>query len=78
MFIDTKEYQLLSKKYPHIAKNIMLKWGGYEMNTYFSDLFLGIRSGARNGFPEETATAIKVLSEKHRKEFPRFINIEKK
>ncbi|MCK9369163.1 hypothetical protein M0R04_04360 [Candidatus Dojkabacteria bacterium] len=73
--METKEYQLISNKCPHISKKIMLLWGSQEMNRYFSDLFINTRYGARKGFPKQLADSLEYLKDKHKIEFPKLLNI---
>jgi hypothetical protein len=76
MFIETKEYQEIEFKYPHIAKKILLNWGSCDMNNYLTNLLLDTRYGARDGFPIEDAENILFILEIHKKEFPWLVNIK--
>jgi hypothetical protein len=75
MFINTREYNYILAKYPHIAKYINLYWGGPEMNRYFSDLILGNRNGVRKGFTSDAIHSINSLMKLHMESYPKFLNM---
>jgi hypothetical protein len=75
MFIQTKEFDVISIKYPHIAKKIMLLWGSYDMHQYFLNLLYDTRDGKRQGFPVHDYLCIIRICNIHRKNFPKIFKV---
>jgi uncharacterized protein len=54
----------LETKYPRVFNEIISRWGGPEMDTFFEDLFVDKRGG-RQGFPPEIMNDLMTLSRIH-------------
>jgi|APFre7841882654_1041346.scaffolds.fasta_scaffold211234_1 hypothetical protein len=77
MIIDNEDFKCVETKYPHIAKQIMLLWGSFEMNIFFDNILEDTRKGTRLGFPSKDSECLYRLREKHYKLFSNLLNIKK-
>jgi len=62
-----KDFQLLSDKFPAVAKALGLLRGHPEAATYVTKLLADTRDHARQGFPAEVLTALLNIQEVHQK-----------
>lgn len=55
---EHESYIRIAKKYPHIAKKLIIFWGSEFCEPYLDSLFTETRSGTRSGFPPDDMKAL--------------------
>lgn len=57
--------------FPHVSRNIVIRWGQKEFVTYYDSLIQTTRPD-RRGFPEEILRELAILGELHHRLFPQY------
>jgi hypothetical protein len=67
---DNEDFEKINTQYQHIGRQLKELWGGPELSGFINKLLQGTRSGIRQGFPPDVATALFKLMQKHDQDFP--------
>ena len=63
---------VLDTWFPHVSKNIVIRWGQPEFVEYFKTLIVSTRPEPRQGFPLEVLTELGIIADVHNELFPQF------
>lgn len=70
---EDRDFQLLEKSFPRVARNVELFWGTDMFCDYIDIVCKDTREGERRGFPPEAFEVLIKLKNTHMRLYPQFV-----